>query len=154
MESRVISEIIEFKPQLLRGPVSQVQNPKKYAEFQEFLCENCGATQTVPISLSDDSISVPDYCPMDTGCGSSRKGTTFIPLKMSGKFRTVVRVRLHHRGTWFNLLLQLVDSDPPKKDDWIEFHSSPTPRIKGKALITSWDGFAKGYTFLGRNPKK
>tara|TARA_B000000441_G_C21579382_1_gene253415 strand:- start:129 stop:593 length:465 start_codon:yes stop_codon:yes gene_type:complete len=153
MEARVISEITDFKPQLLRGPVSQVENPKQCAEFQDFICENCGATQSVPISPTDESIAVPDYCPMDTGCGSSRKGTKFIPLQMSGRFFTVVPIRLHHRGTWFNLSLQIEDSDPPKKGDWIEFHSSPIPRIKGKSLITSWNGVAKGYTFLGRNPK-
>ena len=153
MEARVISDIINTKPQLLRGPVSQVENPKKYAEFQDYLCENCGAIQSIPISPTDNSISVPDHCPMDTGCGSSVRGTKFTPLQMRGKFRTVVRVRLHHRGTWFNLLLENLESDPPKKDDWIEFHSSPIPRTKGKSLITSWDGVAKGYTFVGRNPK-
>ena len=155
MECSLISEISELsgEPLLLRGKVSQVSTRLKIAEGVKFMCERCGHSQAIEISLTDDSIPKPRYCPMDVGCGSGPQDTNFIQMELTGEFHEVVRVRLHHNRTWFNLTILIGELEPPKKGDWIEFECEPKPIVRDSPVITSWRGLSTGFEFIGATPK-
>ena len=154
MEPILISEIssIGYEIQLLRAPVSQIFPSKKIAQGMNYECENCGFIQNMKITINSEKIPVPKICPMDRGCGSTRKSTQFIPLDYTGEFKTHTKIRFYHRGTWFNLTL-ISEKKLPNKHDWIEFKCVPEPILKGKPTISNWRGVSKDYKFIGVNKK-